>query len=255
MLNNNKNNNLQRMIIVHPDVFEKYSHIFQEDSFLSELDKRMRKILLNKHLNQIDKWHQYRENLLKFSFSKQANNNNFENFKSHATTVPILSENSTQTFQIPKFHKESQTLASLHEKQEKINKESQTMEYFNNNKLTRNREEVYESLHSDVDSDSEEIDMNDEIRERALEGVDRDVKITRELSSMDPTSYKLFELSNDDVVNVPTKRLTRLMLKNSGKSLVQSKLEFKKVKKNSNRSISHSKTRTQEPILNWDTYK
>ncbi len=56
------------MIIVPPEVFDKWKHIILDDESQSDLDKQMKSIILNKTLNNIDKWHHYREVLLKYSF-------------------------------------------------------------------------------------------------------------------------------------------------------------------------------------------
>lgn len=79
--------NLQRMIVIHPELFKKFKHIITEDQNLTELDKKMKSILHNKNLNDINKWYQYRESLFKFSFLK----NNKLTKKMHTQ------DNSTQT--------------------------------------------------------------------------------------------------------------------------------------------------------------
>lgn len=79
--------NLQRMIVIHPELFNKFKHIITEDQNLTQLDKKMKLILHNKNLNDINKWYQYRECLFKFSFLK---NNKF-------TKKMYTQDNSTQT--------------------------------------------------------------------------------------------------------------------------------------------------------------
>lgn len=240
---NKMNNSLQRMIVIPSEVFEKYKHIFHEDNFLSELDKKMRKILIDKNLNQIDKWHQYRENLLKFSFSKSKND---LQANIPASKIVTSSDKSSQTWRRAKYDKDCQTRI---EKSRGIHKESQTINQ-SDDTIFLDEGEVFESYPTNP-IDSDELDMEDEYRERALEGLDKNVKITREGLSTDPESYKLYELSNGEIVNVPTKRTTRSMVKN----LRQSKLEFKKVKNNETRSKSRSKANNQISGLKWDPYK
>lgn len=54
------------MIVLPPETFEKWKHMIVEDSKLSLLDKEMKKILYDKNLNVLDKWHRYRQNLLHY---------------------------------------------------------------------------------------------------------------------------------------------------------------------------------------------
>ena len=66
-------NNLQRMIVIPPEIFEKFKHLVLGDEQLTDLDKMMKSILYNKKLNDLNKWHLYRQNLIKYSSVKRKN--------------------------------------------------------------------------------------------------------------------------------------------------------------------------------------
>lgn len=263
------NNNLQRMIVIPPEVFEKWKHIITEDQNLSTLDKHMKNILYNKNLNNVNKWHQYREKLLKYSFAKPE-----RKYKYNHILKPITSEKVIQTKRIPKYHKQQQT-----ENQNRVvnDKQMQT------DSGALYEDEVYENIVSsdasnsnDCDNDNDEDNVfPEDIRQLALKGVPKHVKITKERRSTDPDSYSAFELSDGQVVSVPTmisKRTTRSMKKidsineNSSPLLRQSKLKFKKVKAPTTRPRSTLRTKStckspskssdqNNDLVKWVQYK
>lgn len=57
---------MQRMIVVPPTVFEKWKKIFVADKQLSDLDLEMKRVLYSKNMNNTDKWHLYRQNLMRY---------------------------------------------------------------------------------------------------------------------------------------------------------------------------------------------
>lgn len=247
-----ENNNLQRMIIIPPDVFDKWKHIITEDQKLSQLDKSMKSIINNKNMNEIDKWHQYRENLLKFSFAKK-NDVKFNHY-----VKPITSEKIIQTNRIPKFHVGQQTYQNMNDQGLQTNVDKEYIlhkgDYVNKTNLFGcDTSEVFgcegntnlEDVNKVGDeSDDSMFSIDEDVREEALLNVPKDVRIIRETKSLDPYSYRSFELSNGDVVNVPTSRTTRSMKKSAehkkkmlSTKLKQTKISFKNVKR------PHSRTR------------
>lgn len=237
----NNNNNLQRMIIIPPEVFNKWKHIITEDQKLTDLDKKMKNIIYNNNLNDIDKWYQYRENLLKYSFAKKGNAILKHSLK------PITSEKSMQTNRIPKFDKLQQTNDQINTIESKIQNQSTQTDNMNQQFIDdKASTEVFETQNDENigdynNDDDNEDDDDDVMREIALEGHPPDVSIIKERNSIDP-SYKSFELSNGEVVSIPTRVTTRSMKKSNEymtdspkklTSLKQTPLPFKKVKKSS----------------------
>lgn len=264
------NNNLQRMIVIPPEIFEKWKHIISEDQKLSILDKKMRDILFNSKLNDINKWYQYRENLLKYSFSKKGS------IKLSHTLKPITSEKSMQTNRIPKKDKAEQTIEDFQQKNPELSVQStQTDEYVQ--PFEDNDEVFYETHNVNHSSKNEDgyynVENNlddDETRALALMDAEKDVRILKERHSTDPSSYKLFELSDGAVVNVPTLRTTRSMKSHAGSKkspskhlLKQPTLNFKKVKGPKTRAATASLRKLSESTLaensggfvNWTSYK
>lgn len=206
--------NLQRMIVIPPEIFDKWKHIIVEDKKLTELDKNMKNILYNKSLNDINKWHRYNENLLKYSFAKKD-----KCVFNSPVPVPVTSESSTQTHRIyqkdkevqqgksgPMIDKNTQTDKNLARRQQHWASPDKTLdEIFE----TSNRFQSIET--DDVDNvnttynESNSYD-EDEIKRQVLLGQPNDVRITKERLSSDPrSSFKIFELNNGDCVTVPIK--------------------------------------------------
>ena len=264
--------NLERMIIIPPEIFDKWKHIITEDQNLSELDRKMKTILYDKNLNNINKWHQYRENLLKYSFSKK-NNPKFD-----ISLKPITSEKSMQTNRVVKTNQINQTKDILqNQKPHLTNQWVQTENDYEKNvreilECDKNDDEVFGTHLNSESDESDEIDLDDGSRALALQGMPKNVKITRERLSTDPAFYKAYELSNGDVVTVPAERsrttTTRSMKKrfeSSNNDLKQTTIPFKKIKPpsgkprtQSSKSRSNSKTRKQDNVeknIQWEEYK
>jgi hypothetical protein len=55
------------MLVLPPEVYEKFKNEIQDDRNLSMLDKKMKAILKNKKLNPIQKWYLYRQQLIKYA--------------------------------------------------------------------------------------------------------------------------------------------------------------------------------------------
>lgn len=269
-MNNNKNN-LQRMIVISPEIFDKWKKIITEDQILSELDKSMRNILFNNKLDDIKKWHHYHENLLKYSFAKKGKNNHQSKHSKF-----MKSDHETQTHLIPKFNKFTQTLAT--DENFEIDKSKKNIKNNNNEVLIQSHHSesedndiVYDNDEDEdnIEEDDMEIDMDDEYRAQALEGTNKDVRIVRERKSTDPLHYKSFELSDGQVVSVPTQMTTRSMKRKfntsntdyeNNKKLKQSNLSFnKKIKKIPSISKQSSDEQKSTPskktgFLKWNQY-
>ena len=261
--------NLERMIIIPPEIFDKWKHIITEDQNLSELDRKMKTILYDKNLNNINKWYQYRENLLKYSFSKKSNP------KFDLSLKPITSEKSMQTNRVVKLNQMIQTEDELqYQNPHLINQAVQTENDYNKNVFESNKNDEVFGTHLYSESDeSDEIDLDDKTRALALQGVPKNVKITRERLSIDPSSYKAYELSNGEVVTVPTERTrtttTRSMrkrLESSSGEMKQTTIPFKKIKPpssgkprtQSSKLRSNSNTRRFDNVeknIQWEEYK
>lgn len=233
--------NLQRMIVIHPELFKKFKHIITEDQNLTDLDKKMKTILHNKNLNDINKWYQYRESLLKFSFLKK----NKLNLLSPPKIFTM--ENSSQTNKIFQRSKEIQT-AQAHASQNTSTQTNDDMLHTNAYSPTVNdKMEVFSNANNYNDGglnnvvSNDDYDDDDEIRQMVLEDQPIGVKILKERKSTEPNAdYRIFELNNGDNVTVPVLKkqiLTRSsaaaakLLLQSPKQMTQSAIPFKAVKK------------------------
>ena len=167
--------NLERMIIIPPEIFDKWKHIITEDQNLSELDKKMKAILYDKNLNNINKWHQYRENLLKYSFSKK------NNPKLDISLKPITSEKSMQTNRVLKMNKKNQTKDELQNRNLHLTNQWVQTENDNDRNVFESdkNDEVFATHLLSESDESDEIDLDDDTRALALQGVPKNVKIIR----------------------------------------------------------------------------
>ncbi len=226
-------NNLQKMIVIPSNVFEQWKTI--EDEKLTELDKSMKKILFNSKLDNITKWNQYKEILYKFSGKYD--------HKLKEMNRPVSSEKDTQTKFCFKSNKKSQTECASSNKETQVNFQRKGDIY---------GDDVFESIpselsenHPDIQKNNEETNIEDDIdydyvRKAALEGTTSDVGILREKDSKNSAEYKLVELTNGEIVTVPTRRMTR-----------------SKVKEEASKIMPHSKNncnQKNEPFPKWAKY-
>lgn len=259
--------NLQRMIVIHPELFKKFKHIITEDQNLTELDKKMKAILHNKNLNDINKWYHYRESLLKFSFLKK------NKIKLLSPSKLSTMENSTQTNNLVNRHKEIQATHSSQEMSTQTNHISNTKTY---SPKSDDKMEIFSNVNDNIDVNEElsndDFDDDDEIRKLALENQPIGVKILKERKTTKAAAnkYRIFELSNGEDVTVPIfkeKMLTRStalatgkLSSQSPKQLIQSALPFKTVKKpktvkeTKKNTPSSSSPATKKSDLSWTPY-
>lgn len=217
--------NLQRMILIPGHTFEKWKNIFIHDDKMSDLDKNMRTILHNAKLDDMSKWHLYRQNLIRFSNSKRSFDKSMLN---SSQKRPVLKDVSTET-KVFKRSKDVQTEKMGQDVATQFNGEP--WEVVKKNKLSSSfkpinevfeTSNIFESLDEDgfknqpnneIDIVDDLSDQDDSIRRRALEGQSPNVKIVRERRSANPDEYRLFELNTGDAVTVTIddneKRLTR----------------------------------------------
>lgn len=200
---------LQRMIVIPGDTFERWKKIVTEDKKLSNLDREMKKILFNNKLNDVSKWHFYRQNLLKYLNTKRRHNN---------VATQYLDAN-IQTDPVKYKHKKLQTLkpdVNSIGTQVTLMKPPEELPSIEEVFGSQNR---FSSLEDESNTTGEdellELDMDDYVRNKALEGQPSSVKIFKERASLDPNEYRLFELNNGDTVNVPVEKqmITRSTLK------------------------------------------
>lgn len=232
-------NNLQRMIVISPEIFEKFKDIVLEDSNLSHLDKNMRSILHNKKLSDLNKWHLYRQNLIKYASTKRKNahQNNFKwrpqvkhiegvgvqtrriftKDKDTNTITPKVSLKHTQTnFLIPAYKSEGNLPTS-----DRGNEE----------------EEVFVANSSNDDDDTDNnVDDNDDDVDNFIDK--SQVRVKRESGG-----FETFEMKDGSVVSRPKKNKSfkdqGFFLKPKGKT-DQSTLNFPVVK--------HSTSRTDRAV-------
>lgn len=244
------------MIVIPPDTFERWKNIMVQDKNLSDLDQKMKKILYNNKLNDVDKWHLYRQNLLKYLNAKQEQRQNISNLtKSPVITEAqkkYLSDMNTQTESVNKKHKNVQTLPT---DQKSISSQTPTIdEVFETS-------DVFSNSNNEADNPNDEdemieLDVSDIVREKALEGFPPSVKISRERKSFDRGDYRSYDLTNDIIATVPVERqmVTRGTIKNvPGTS--QTTIDFPK-RRNTRQASSSTPTKlAKKSTIPWKSYK
>lgn len=259
---------LQRMIVIPSDTFDRWKKIVMEDKKLSDLDREMRNILFNHKLNTVKKWHLYRQNLLKYLNVKRP--------VKHERYIKNLITTDTQTDSAKYRNTEAQTLPPPEQKSiatqlsrkagAKLVKSFQEIpsveEVFGNSNRFSSLEE--EHFNESDENDAVEIDVDDVVRQQALEGQPYSVRIAKERKSMNPTEYRIFELSNGEQVNVPVEKqiITRSVLKrnNISSDPTQTTLLFpprKKLKQKSSTTSTPVKSQQKGKgnSIQWKMYK
>jgi len=211
---------MQRMIVMSPEIFSKFSKLFQDDKNLDLLDQKMKKVLYDKKLKPLQKWYLYRQNLLKYGINKRhakklpekANNLTFDT----GTQTKFFSKRNAYTeTQLPKYKSTS----------------AQT------NFVPLVTDEVFEydpkKEHSDMDIDLTHYDLDDENSFRKLAQTEmlKDEKLVQRPSLS--TDYRMFETPSGDVITVavpsPEKKKT---LRSAGSSISSTILsQFPETKK------------------------
>lgn len=267
--------NLQRMVVMPPDTFDRWKKIVLEDTKLSCLDKELKNILYNTKLNDISKWQLYRQNLFRYLNSKLNRHNGFAKspLNSTETRKLYIRDVDTQTKKKSVRNKKEQTLSPCRESvgiQTKLLPERQSFgtqtsfrpmktlepiqpieEIFGDSSRFSSLEMEDNDVDDDDDDVSEELlDMDEDVREKALQGQPSSVKISRERKSLDPTEYRSFELSNGDSITVPVEKqmVTRLNLRRGihpDKS--QTILDFSHRKKKSSTPKKSNKKKKSPP--------
>jgi len=195
-------NNLQRMIVIPPEIFEKFKHLVLEDEQLTDLDKMMKSILYNKKLNDLNKWHLYRQNLIKYSSMKRKNAHETK-FKwpvKHVEGVAvqtrkIYTKDQTTKTNSPKVaYKQSQTDGIRDEE-----------EYTNDVAM----DEVFENNDEEVQSENDNVDNDDDADDSDNNIINKDQILRRRESS----GYMTYETQNGDVITVPSNSSPKTQVK------------------------------------------
>jgi len=232
-------NTLQRMIVIPPEIFEKFKHIVLEDAQLSSLDKNMKSILRNKKLSDLSKWHLYRQNLLNYSSIKRKNahRNNFKGPIKHVEGVGV------QTKRIFTRDKDTETY-----KPELFDSSSQTInipiipEFKGVGDLPVSQQGTAENYYGDGEDD--EVFTEDEYDQREV------------VNTRNSRDFKTVELKNGDVLTVakfqkpekPVKK-HKTSIRKAGDGYLQTELGF--VQRKSTRPATVEKiTRSQSLRLN-----
>lgn len=121
------------MVVVPPELFDKWKDVFLEDQKLSFLDKEMKNVLNNSKLDDINKWYLYREKLLKYLHSKKKNDSSNNKSK-------ILVDQSTQS-NIEKSNKK------IHTKNVKVQTENKKKDVETQVQLPRGQQLYEEMFH------------------------------------------------------------------------------------------------------------
>lgn len=247
--------NLQRMIIIPPEIFEKIKKIVLDDSKLSELDKNMKSILRNNKLTDLNKWHLYRQNLLAYSSMKRKNahKNKFNWYQPpirHVQGVEVQTkriftkDKETNTDSSPQVF-DKYTQADIPKVQEEyIHTDEQANQAFPAEEILGDNDDVFDDDDSIVTDDV--INPNEILRERA---------------SSDPNSYRSFEMKDGATISVPTKgyvfKKTRGILRPPKPGSQQTTLNLAARKSNRPLTVQTIKRSEQERLQNpsWTTIK
>lgn len=242
-------NNLQRMIVLHPEQYNKLKDNLLDDNELSQIDKAMKTILLNKNLNDIQKWHLYRNQLVKLGDKRRKQllrspakplmaNKNLE-IEEETPSRTYMRNMSTQTSRIIRKHKDTQT---------------KTKKYADTSMQTNPYEDVYETEPQEIsqeynkkpiivddDSDySDNVFTEENIKKRALSAVSSGSRL-KERKSINSSSVRVFETDDGSVISVPLfDRPKKQYSLRSESKIKQSELNFP-IRKKQNISKSQNK--------------
>ena len=211
----NSKNELQKMLVISPKVFENLKHLLLSNEKTESIDKTLKKIISDPKMNDYDKWNLFRHNQFHHANLKRQNNyskkSNLprENAKSNKNV-----DASTNTKR--KFFKSAGT--DVNDLIYSKNIPTQTEILPSDEKIFESS--LYESFHGpgffeDANAEAETeynvndqtLDYSDIMREEALKGRPRNVRIVSKLQSRDPKRFSLYELSDgtDVEVKIPGK--------------------------------------------------
>lgn len=210
------------MIVLPPETFEKWKHIITDDTQLSALDKEMKKILYNKKLNALNKWHYYRENLMSYMKTKKTNDRFYPYKKQQPGISASTQVNEYDLYRIKNNKIETpETNVDVKQIDNNINIIDQTEwikpKKFSKRKSIPKADDIYErnpfdsleeknisidSPTKDLSQENEYYDPDDSVRAAALEGFPENVKIVKEGKSYDPDDYRTFQLSNNKLIKI-----------------------------------------------------
>lgn len=199
----NPKNNLQKMLLISPKVYEKIKHLILANERSELIDCNLKKVLKDKKLSEYDRWSLFKHNQL-----HQANSNRINNYGSssiqHKKTENV--EKSTidaATNTRRKILKPAQTdsndLTSTGDigTQTDINSAGNLPEqFFESLQDPNNIHDASAEADSEYDFANQTLDYSDLMREEALRDKPKNVRIISKLQSRDPKRYALYELSD-----------------------------------------------------------
>lgn len=269
-------NNLQRMIVIPPELYNKLKDNFNNDKELSHLDKSMKEIL-NKKLSDNEKWYIYRQKLIKFAnkrrqqLQERSYSNHHHQLKQQKPSNSnrqigrtILSNMSTQT------NPESQAVRKSRKIQTDIAKTDDVgTQYYNpqdeiytfENPLQQSKPTTISNI--DSETDDEVFDNDDEIRNLAFSASPAGKRI-KERKSLSSSDVRMFETDDGDVITIPIferpkkdTSVNRLLRSSTKKADAQTLLQFPVRKKTS--KIESGKSNPKPPaaldISKWKAYR
>lgn len=260
------------MIVVPPNLFENWKKVILEDDKLSSLDKEMKSILYDKKINNIDKWNMYKHSLM--SYARSMRNNKYFLNENKNNFTKILEQKSVQTDEpeimsskyLPRKSLQQNLGNSLEFNQEEIF--SSSVNKNNNNNESIQNVSAYDLTHDNIDNSENSfqnssllsnkrgdvyetpvLDCNTrnlELEALAVMDQPKHVKIRRERMSMNPDEYRTYELSNNEIVNLPVLNKIedkQMITRSKVKKMKQTSLSFRKTKKVIDKNKSQSKKR------------
>lgn len=195
------------MIIIPPEVFEKWKHIITEDSQLSKLDKKLKNIIYNKQMNDIDKWHHYRENLMKYTFTNHGRKKymkamNKKLIKPKELEFKPLKNKIKKTINHTSDDDENMMISS--------SSEEDNNDFYQSAPETDDNDKLEDD---DIDDDENDLKKDDIYRKKALDGENKDVTIQDELGWDHSGKHYKFRLSNGFIVAINRKNRKKIILR------------------------------------------
>lgn len=170
------NTTFNKMIILKPEVYEKMKQ--NADVEVNELDKAMKKILLNKHMTDTQKWYFYRQYLFKIR------NKNRVRPRNKDEKVKITETKGTQTRAKP-MYVDVETQSNV-----PVYKDAATQAF--------PQEDVYEKEVEEVFDD----EMEEEVFKKALSATSAGERL-RKRKSIRNKNVQIFETDTGDIISVP----------------------------------------------------
>jgi len=240
---------MQRMIVMPPEIFNKFKDLIENDKNLNILDQKMKNVLYNKKLKPLQKWHLYRQNLIKYGINRRSAKKLPEKSPSFGKSFDAT----TQTKFVSKRNAHTETISP---KYQTANTQTNFIPFVEDDVFEYNpkKEQRDASFNfSDFDDDEEDWDIDKKL---AQAEINKDTKLI-ERPSLN-SDFRIFETKEGDVITVaaPSQSPKKPNLRSAGAKISPSILSrFPNIKKRKQDESLHRTPKRTLSVPAWKTYK